>query len=74
MWGVHWFFLVVPSLASVCVISFPMMPECACILCMWVFLCGVQYVCRIIATINGLSGWWWRDVGFGYDCLLNICS
>ena len=42
MWGVlDGFSLRVPSLASVSAISFPIMPECACTLCMWIMY-GVQ--------------------------------
>ena len=42
MWGVAvGFSLSVPLLASVSAISFPMMPECARTLCMWI-LCGVH--------------------------------
>ena len=41
MWGiVDGFSLSVPSLANVSTISFPVMPECARTLCMWI-VCGV---------------------------------
>jgi hypothetical protein len=66
-YGVEWamyirgvasgFFLVVPSFASSSAISFPVMPVWARTLCMWIS-CGVQYICRTIATMSSLSGWW----------------
>ena len=48
--------LVVPSFASVSAVSFPVIPECAHTLCMWI-LCGVQYICCTIAAISSLFGW-----------------
>jgi len=66
-YGVEWavcirgvdsgFSLVFPSLASSSAISFPVMPVCARTLCMCI-LCGVQYICRTIAAMSNLSGWW----------------
>ena len=57
MWGVEdGFSLRVPSLASVSAISFPMMPVWARTLCMCI-LCGVQYICRMMAAMSNLSGW-----------------
>lgn len=54
--------LVVPSFASVSVILFPVIHECARTLCMWT-LCGVQYICCIMVAISNLSGWWCCEVG-----------
>jgi hypothetical protein len=64
-YGVEWvvwmcgvlvsFSLVVPSFASVSIVSFPVIPECARTLCMWI-LCGVQYICRTMAAISSLFG------------------
>jgi hypothetical protein len=56
MWGVvDGFSLRVPSLASVSVISFPTMLECARTLCMWI-VCGVQYICCMMVAMSKLSG------------------
>jgi hypothetical protein len=51
------FSLVVPSFASSSAISFPVMPVWARTLCMWISY-GVQYICRTIAVVSILSGWW----------------
>ena len=56
------FSLVVPLFASMSTISFPVNHECARTLCMWT-LCGVQCICRTIAAISRLSGWWCCEVG-----------
>ena len=57
MWGVgDGFSLWVPSLASVSAISFPIMHVCARTLCMCI-MCGVQYICRMMAAMSRLSGW-----------------
>ena len=57
MWGVEdGFSLRVPSLASVSAISFPMMHVCARTLCMCT-LCGVQYICRMMAAMSNLARW-----------------
>ena len=49
------FSLVVPSLARVSTISFPVMHGCA--LTLWMcMVCGVQYICLTIVAISSLSG------------------
>jgi hypothetical protein len=51
------FTLSVQSLASsVSRILFPVMPECARTLCMWI-VCGVQYIWCIVYAIYNLFGW-----------------
>ena len=57
IWGVgDGFSLWVPLLASVSAISFPIIHVCARTLCMCI-ICGVQYICRMMAAMSSLSGW-----------------
>ena len=72
-YGVEWavcmrgvasgFSLVVPSFANSSASSLPVMPVWARTLCMCI-LYGVQYICRTIAAMRSLSGWWCCDVGW----------
>ena len=63
MWGVaDGFSLKVPSLASVSVVSFSVMPVWALTLCMYI-KCGVQYIWCIMVAIRSLSEWWCCEVG-----------